>query len=648
GIPRLGIPAQWQADAGIGVATQGGAAEKRARTALPSGLAVASSWDPAIAFAGGAMIGSEARADGFNVLLGGSVNLMREPRNGRNFEYAGEDPLLAGTMAGAAIAGVQSNKIISTVKHFAVNDQETDRNNGNALIEEGALRASDLLAFQIAIEQGDPGSVMCAYNRVDGLYACENPFLLTQVLREEWGFPGYVMSDWGAAHSTAAAANAGLDQESGFGLQRADWFNADKLKAALAAGDITEERIDLMAARILRSIFAHGLVDHPVVEGQPIDFAANRAVSQRAAEAGMVLLKNEGGLLPLAATASRIAVIGGHADKGVLSGGGSSQVYPDGGNAVPGLEPTTWPGPVVYYPSSPLEELRKLLPDATIEFADGSDPAAAARLAAAADIALVFGTQWASESIDVELKLDGEQDALVNATTTANPNTVVVLQTGGPVLMPWADKVPAILAAWYPGRMGGAAIARVLTGAVNPSGHLPATFPRSLDQLPWPDDLRTGDLVYDEGALVGYKWFDAKGHDPLLPFGHGLSYTTFDYDHLVATRGGDGAVAMLEVTNTGEWAGADVVQLYVSGPGWPAPRRLGGFTRVELAAGERRRVEIHVDPRLLGDWYTNRAGWTHAAGAYTVSVGHSSRELTDSVAIELPPSYLPPEWEPED
>src|SRR5690606_10541736 len=410
----------------------------------------------------------------------------------------------------------------------------------------------------------------------------------------------------------------------------------------------TEERIDLMAARILRSIFAHGLVDHPVVEGQPIDFAANRAVSQRAAEAGMVLLKNEGGLLPLAATASRIAVIGGHADKGVLSGGGSSQVYPDGGNAVPGLEPTTWPGPVVYYPSSPVEELRKLLPQAIVEFADGSDPAAAARLAAASDIAIVFGTQWASESIDVEMKLDGEQDALIDAVAAANPDTVVVLQTGGPILMPWADNVPAIVEAWYPGRMGGAAIARVLTGAVNPGGHLPATFPQSLDQLPWPGKPRTGDLAYPERALVGYTWFDANGHGPLFPFGDGLSYCSFDYDHLVATREGDGRGAMVEVSNAGARAGADVVQVYVSGPGWSAPRRLGGFARVELAPGETRRLEVHVDPRLLGDWYVNRPGWTHAAGAYTVSVGHSSRELTDTVTIELPPSHLPPDWNPQD
>ena len=646
GIPRLGIPAQWQADAGIGVATQGGAAVKRARTALPSGLATAATWDPALAFAGGAMIGAEARADGFNVLLGGSVNLMREPRNGRNFEYAGEDPLLAGTMVGAQIAGVQSNGIISTAKHFAVNDQETGRNDGNAIIEQGALQTSDLLAFQIALERGDPGAVMCAYNRVGGIHACEHPFLLTQVLRGDWHFPGYVLSDWGAAHSTAAA-NAGLDQESGFGLQRADWFGAGKLEAALAAGEIDPARIDLMAGRVLRSLFAHGLVDRPVTPGQPIDFAAHQAVSRQDAEAGIVLLKNEGDLLPLLPGARRIAVIGGHADKGVLSGGGSSQVYPDGTNAVPGLAPTGWPGPVVYYPSSPLEALRKLLPEASFTFTDGADHEAAVRAAAAADLAIVFATQWASESIDVSLTLPDAQNELVESVALANRSTVVVLETGGPVLMPWANKVPAILEAWYPGRAGGEAIARVLAGKVNPSGHLPATFPVSLDQLPWPGEPRRGDLVYAEGAAVGYKWFDARGHEPLFPFGHGLAYTTFALGHLSVAREGDGLVAMLNVTNTGARAGADVVQIYVAGRGWEAPRRLGGFAKVFLRPGETKRVEIHVDPRLLGIWFEGRPGWTHAAGAYQVSVGHSSRDLAETVTIELPASFLPPDWRPE-
>jgi beta-glucosidase len=645
GIPRLGIPAQWEADAGLGVATQGGAAEKRARTALPSGLATAATFDLALAHAGGAMIGAEARADGFNVLLGGSVNLVREPRNGRNFEYAGEDPLLAGMIVGAQIAGVQSNAIVSTMKHYALNAQETARNTGNFVIEEGAFRMSDLLAFQIALESGRPGAVMCAYNLVGGLYACEHPWLLTQVLREEWNWPGYVMSDWGAVHSTAPSVLAGLDQESGFGLQQDDWFNAEKLKAALAAGEIDQRRIDTMAHRILRSLFASGAIDDPVSAGNPIPFDAHKAVSQAGAEGGIVLLKNEGGLLPLEGV-RRIAVIGGHADQGVLSGGGSSQVYPEGVNAVPGLEPTSWPGPVIYYPSAPLGELLALLPDAQIVFNSGDDPDAAAQLASEADVAIVFGTQWATESVDVPLKLDGEQDALLAAVAEANPKTVVVLETGGAVLMPWADDVPAIVQAWFPGRMGGAAIARALTGAVNPSGHLPVTFARSLDQLPHPEEPREGTTTYDEGVLTGYKWFDAKGHEPLFAFGHGLSYTSFAYDDLQVRPMGHGLVASVRISNTGKRAGADAVQLYVGGPDWPEIRRLAGFAKVSLEPGESKVVGIEVDPRLLSVWSTGNPGWTRRRGDYTLSVAHSSRELVDSVTVSLTEEHLPPEWRP--
>ncbi|MFC3096849.1 beta-glucosidase [Alteraurantiacibacter palmitatis] len=648
GIPRLGIPPQWQADAGIGVATQGGAANKRARTALPSGLATAASWDVDAAFAAGAMIGSEARADGFNVLLAGSVNLIREPRGGRNFEYAGEDPLLAGVMVGRQIAGIQSNNIISTSKHFAVNAQETDRGAGNSVVDEAALRMADLLAFQIAHEVGQPGSVMCAYNRVNGPYSCEHPFLLTQVLRNEWGWPGYVLSDWGAVHSTAPSILAGLDQESGFGLQTDAWLRADRVQAALEAGEIRQAHIDTAVRRILRTMFAHGLVDHPVAEGQAIDFAANRAVSQAAAEGGIVLLKNERGLLPLAATARRIVVIGGHADRGVLSGGGSSQVYPgdgpDGGNAVPGLEPRTWPGPVVYYPSSPLEELRALLPQADITFHDGRDHEGAAAAANAADLAIVFATQWASESIDVPLHV--EDDTLVESVAMNQRNTVVVLQTGGPVLMPWEARVPAIVQTWYPGRNGGAAIARVLTGAVNPSGHLPVTFPRSLAQLPQPGEPQPGDVVYAEGAAVGYKWFDAQGHDPLFPFGHGLSYTSFAMRDLAVEPRGEGLVARFTLTNTGPRAGADVAQIYVSGPNWEAPQRLGGFAKATLEPGETRALEVAVDPRLLAVWDAANPGWSRAAGRYTVSLGENARVMADSVEITLPASHLPPHWKP--
>ncbi|MXO58467.1 glycosyl hydrolase [Altererythrobacter salegens] len=650
GIPRLGIPPQWETDAGIGVASQQEAVDKKARTALPSGLATAATWDPALAYAGGAMIGSEARATGFNVMLAGSVNLMREPRNGRNFEYAGEDPLLAGSMVGPFIAGVQSNEIISTIKHYALNDQETARNTGNFELEESAFRMSDLLAFQIAIEQGHPGSVMCAYNLVGGIHACENPWLLTKVLRTDWNWPGYVMTDWGAAHSTAPSVRAGLDQESGYGLQRDDWFGAEKLQAALDSGEIDNGMIDTMAGRILRSMFAHGLIDNPVEAASPIPFEANRAVSQADAQAAIVLLKNEDNLLPLTG-AKRIAVIGGHADKGVISGGGSSQVYPDGVNAVPGIAPTTWPGPVVFNPSAPLQGLQDQLPGATFAYSSGDDPDEAAQLAAEADIAIVFGTQWASESIDVPLTLGEGQDALVATVAKANPNTVVVLETAGPVMMPWADKVKGIVEAWFPGRMGGAAIASVLTGTVNPSGHLPATFPRSLDQLPHPEEPHPGTTTYDEGVLVGYKWYDAKGFEPLFPFGYGLSYTSFAYSDLTVRPMGDGIVATVRITNTGDRAGADVAQLYLSGPEWPELRRLGGFAKVTLEPGQSTVVGIKVDPRLLSVWDTGAEssegpGWLRRDGDYTVSVGYSSRDMADTAYISLPARHLPPEWKP--
>src|SRR3954465_220683 len=278
GITRLEIPPQWQTDAGIGVATQGGAAHKRERTALPSGMAITASWDPQIAYEGGAMIGSEARSSGFNVMLAGGIDLVREPRNGRNFEYGGEDPLLAGTMIGHAIAGIQSNHVISTIKHYALNDQETGRDWLSVTIDRDAARMSDLLAFQIGIENGDPGSVMCAYNQVGGQHACENPFLLTQVLRRDWNWPGYVMSDWGATHSSVAAANAGLDQDSGYPFDDAPYFR-EPLREAVANGQVPEARLNEMARRILRSMFAHGLVDHPVVPG-PIDMAAHAAVTR--------------------------------------------------------------------------------------------------------------------------------------------------------------------------------------------------------------------------------------------------------------------------------------------------------------------------------------------------------------------------------
>ena len=650
GIARLGIPAQFQTDAGVGVATQGGEPVKRERTALPSGMATTATWNPALAQTGGAMIGAEARSSGFNVMLAGGVNLVREPRNGRNFEYGGEDPWLAGQMVGAQIKGIQSNAIVSTIKHYAVNGQENGRFVLNAKIGEAEARTSDLLAFQFAIEDSDPHSVMCSYNRLNGDYACENDFLLNKVLKQDWAYKGYVMSDWGATHSGAKAANAGLDQESGADAFDKQPFFKGPLKDALAKGEVSQARLDDMARRILRSLFASGVVEKPV-KIETIDYAAHAKVTQADAEEGIVLLKNDKGLLPLVSTAKKIVVIGGHADVGVLSGGGSSQVYPIGGRAVQGEGPATWPGPKIYFPSSPLKALKARLPGADIQYADGKDKAAAAKLAAGADVVLVFATQWNGESFDSPLTLEDDQDALIDVVAAANAKTVVVLETGGPVLMPWLGKVGAVVEAWYPGSEGGAAIARVLIGEVDASGRLPVTFPADLAQLPRPvldGDPKKPDESFPvdytiEGAAVGYKWFDKRGHAPLFAFGHGLSYTSFAYENLKTESKGGALTVSFDVRNTGKRAGKAVPQVYVSpkAGGWEAPQRLAGFSKVELAPGATTKVTLVVDPRLLAVWDEKTHGWSVAAGDYTVTLGASSRDTAAKADVAVAARSLP-------
>jgi len=653
GIPRLGLPSQWQSDAGVGVATQAVSKKPYERTSLPSGIATAATWNPKVAFAGGAMIGSEARSTGFNVQLAGGVNLLREPRNGRNFEYGGEDPLLAGIMVGEQIRGIQSNHMISTVKHYAFNDQETNRNHVNVKIDDKAGRMSDLLAMQFAIERGQPGSVMCAYNRVNGDYACENDYLLNQVLKQDWKYPGYVMSDWGATHSTIPAALRGLDQQSGWPFDKSDYFNG-ALKEAVVNRHVPEARLDDMVKRITRAMFANGLVEHPVTAPTSadagIDFVAHGKITQADAEEAIVLLKNHNDLLPLAANVRSIAIIGGHANVGVLSGGGSAQVYPIGGSAVPNEGPAFFPGPIVYHRSSPMGELAKLS-KAKLSYNDGKDLAAAVKLAANSDVVIVFANQWLAESFDAEdLNLPNKQDALIDAVAKANAKTVVVLQTGGPVVMPWLNKVGAVLEAWYPGTSGGAAIARVLSGDVNPSGRLPATFPASLAQLPRPvldGDAKTKDeniiekVATDyniEGAAVGYKWFDLKGHKPLFPFGYGLSYTSFAYEGLDAKPAGTGIEVSFSIKNTGKRDGKAVGQVYVSplAGGWEAPKRLGGWDKLDLKAGASGKATVKIDPRLLGVYDSASKTWKIAAGEYLVTLADSAgAKPAASVKVKL-------------
>lgn len=648
GVARLGIPSQQSADAGVGVTNPGGIRKGDHATAMPSGPSTASSWNPEVAFAGGATMGREAWQQRFNILLAGSVNLQRDPRNGRNFEYAGEDPLLAGRLVGESIRGVQSQHVVSTMKHFALNDMETSRNFHSAEIGEQAMRESDLLAFEIALDIGKPGSVMCSYNRINGIYGCEHDYLMNQVLKQEWKFPGFVMSDWGGVHSGSKAALAGLDQQSaGEVFDKAVYFDAP-LRLAVNGGVVPRARLDDMVSRILRAMFANGNFDLPP-QHQPIDDAAGFAAAQRTVEEGSVLLRNANNVLPLGPEVKRIVIIGGHADKGVIGGGGSSMVgwTAKGTNAVPGVLPTTWPGPVIFHPSSPLEALRAERPDATIEYVDGRNVAAAARAAAAADVAIVFATQWSAESVDLpHMKLPDNQDALIAGVAKANPKTVVVLETNGPVELPWLQQVPAVLQAWYPGIRGGEGIAALLTGKVNPSGRLPVTWPVDASQLPRPEVNGLGfnpkhkpddTIDYDiEGANVGYKWFAAKGLTPQFAFGHGLSYTSFTYENLSATAMGQRLVATVDIRNTGKVAGADVAQLYLKMPeGSATPIRLIGFQKVTLQPGESRRIRIEAEPKTLASFDTADKQWKIAEGRYELQLSRSANEPVETIAFVL-------------
>ena len=647
-ISRLGLPALQESDAGLGIARPD--LNGKGATSLPSGLATAASFDPQLAYAGGAMIGGEARRRGFNVLLAGGLDLERDPRNGRNFEYAGEDPMLAGTIVGHAVQGVQSQQVIATVKHFALNALETGRHTLSAQIDPKAAHESDLLAFEIAIGIGHPGAVMCAYNRVNAVYACENDWLLNQVLKHDWAYPGFVMSDWGAVYSAGKAVLAGLDQESaGESFDQTVYFDKP-LRAAVASGEVPQARIDDMVRRILRSMFAVGVIDHPSKQGS-LDYAADGSVAQRAEEAGAVLLRNEDDLLPLSPRLASIAVIGGHADLGVLSGGGSSAVTPPDGNATNELPPPqAWPGPRFYQPSPPLAAISRRV-HGKVQYNDGRDIAAAAQLAAHSDVAVVFVEQWSAESFDwPHMTVPDNQDALVAAVAKANPHTIVVLENNGPLSMPWLGQVGAVLEAWYPGARGGEAITRLLFGEMAPSGRLPMSWPRDESQLPRPQIPDAGftpiglmpqgqpadSVDYNiEGADVGYRWFQRRGIEPLFAFGYGLSYTHFGYDKLQVQWKSGRLVASFDVSNQGKRDGVDVPQLYVTLPGTGQTRRLVGWSRVSLKAGETRHVEIAADPHILANYDSATHAWLRPAGHYQLQLGHSSSSFEGNSSIEL-------------
>ena len=649
GVLRLGVPAQIASDAGLGVTNPNLKRVGDGATAMPSGLALASSFDPALAQKMGSTIGQEARAKGFNVLLAGGTNLTLDPRNGRNFEYLGEDPLLSGTLAGNTILGIQRQGVASTIKHFALNAQETQRMTADVVIEEAALREGELLAFQIGIETGKPASVMCAYNLVNGHKACGNDHLLNTVLKRDWGFQGWVMSDWGAV-GDAGYFNAGLDQQAGSQFDRQPWFG-QPLQQLIDDGKVSPTRVSDAVRRMLRSLYAVGI--DQAYQPQPIDFAANAKVALEAARAGIVLLKNDG-LLPLdpgAYVGKNILVVGGSADFGVLSGGGSSQVRPSNGEprfiGGQGDDALAMFSRQAYLPGAPLAALKAAYPQARFTFNSGYSAEAAAAFAAQADLVLVFATKWEGEAFDSpSLALPQGQDTLISQLAKANRKTVVVLETGNPVTMPWLAEVAAVVQAWYPGQEGATAVADVLAGVVNPSGRLPMTYPAALSQtahgplagLGFPS--RTPVKVsYPEGSDGGYRWFARTGQVPLFAFGHGLSYTSFSHGK-PWVRGGEFVELGLGVKNDGHVAGADVPQAYLVARNGRKLQRLVGFQKVVLAAGAGQAVSVRVDPRLLADFVDG--GWTVPAGRYSFAFGRSAVALGPVVEIDLPAARLLP------
>lgn len=653
GVPRLGIPALHETDAGLGVTWIDGGRGNGA-TQLPSGMAQGATWNADLIERGGRMIGAEARAKGYNLLLAGGINLIREPRSGRTFEYLSEDPLLTGLLGGAAVRGVQANHLISTLKHFAINPQETGRAFMNTAIAEDALRESDLLAFEIALEEGDPGAIMCAFNATNGRPSCGDGFLLTRVLREDWGFRGFVMSDWGAVDALDYAL-AGLDQQSGSAIDPQPFFG-EPLKQAAGRDPAYRTRLGEMVRGVLHAIYDNGLDAHPAALGT-VDAAANAAVALEVAHQGIVLLTNRDGILPLGDGLKRIAVIGGHADAGTLVGGGSSKVLGDEGPSI--RIPVQRDGAAAFAfmldqdfnGSPPLAAIRAAAPETEVRFRTGRYASEAAQAAAQADVAIVFATQYQTEGFDLpDLTLPHFQDQLIAAVAAANPNTIVVLQTGGPVLMPWKDQVAAVVEAWYPGARGGEAIADVLFGKVNPSGRLPVTFPRSESQLPRPrlDGLnqvepnfvgvgtpgQTLDVDYDvEGSDIGYRWFARQGFEPLFPLGHGLSYTTFAHDGFEVAAG-EQLIARFTVRNTGARAGADVAQVYLADAAGRPLRRLAGFARIELAPGETRQVEVPLEWRVIAEWEDD--GWRVAPGTYRFVLAKDALAEGLSATVDLP------------
>ncbi len=621
-IPSLCVPALGLHDGPAGPGDGMGGV-----TQLPAPVAGAATFDAALEQQYGVVAGNEFAGKGVDVALGPTLNIDRDPRWGRGFESFSEDPYLTAQMAVAQIKGVQSQGVMSQAKHVAVYNQETYRNgmSDNAIVDDRTMQEIYLPGFQASVTQGAAASVMCAYSVINGKFACENPYVLNTALYQQSGFGGFVTSDWGALHSAAPAANAGMTME-----MPGSAFFGDQLKQAVASGQVSQATLDTMVSRVLTQMFAFGLFDKTKTgsPGAVVTTDAHKATARQIAEESTVLLKNTG-VLPLStSTTKKIAVIGYDGGAGVATVGGGSGTVTSSGTVSPldGITNRAGSGATVQY-----------------EAADGSggiDRAVA--LAKTVDVPIVFATYPQNEGTDnATIDLPGQQNQLISSVAAANPKTIVVLHTGSAVTMPWLNQVAGVMEGWYSGQEVGNALAAVLFGDVSPSGKLPVTFPASLNDVPahttaqWPGN--GSQVQYSEGVDVGYRWYDAKNIAPLFPFGYGLSYTTFSFSDLqVGALGSGGAPVTATVTNTGGRAGAEVAQLYVGDPastGEPA-HQLRGFQRVDLQPGQSQTVHFTVSAHDLAHW-VDPSGWTTTPGTYQVLVGDSSRNLPLSGSINV-------------
>jgi len=639
GLPRLDLPPLYLTDGPVGV-------RQGQSTALPSSLALAASFNRRLARRDGALVGEEAKLKGNDVVYAPTINLLRTPLWGRAFESLGEDPYLTARLGVEWIRGAQARGVIANVKHFAVNNQEgVERADGtlagsrykvDARVDERTLAELYLSQFEAAVKEGRAGSVMCSYNRLNGPHTCESRWLLDQVLRKRWGFHGFVLADYGASKHVGSGLRAGLDFEPFpfVDFDGGEVYTPAAVQAALAAGRTTQAAVDRAVARLLRTLFAYRFFDRAayVDDESRIDRAAHAQEARRLAEAGTVLLSNDGALPLDSKGLNSLAVIGADGDA-YKNGGGSSNVQP-------------------YSVVTPREGIAtRAGAGVDVRYDPGDDPARAAALARTADAAVVVVADTAGEgadkpclALDCGAGLGPKRDELIERVAAANDRTVVVLETAGPVLTSWRNEVEAVVEAWYPGSGGGAAIARVLFGDVDPGGRLPATFPRRAADLPTAGNRRrypgVGDTVrYSEGMLVGYRWYDQRGVEPAFPFGHGLSYTRFDFRDLHVRRHGRGATVSITVRNVGRRAGVAVPQLYLGLPDARGrvqpPRQLKGFESVSLRRGRRARVRFALDARAFSYWNARRDRWQIAPGCYQVEVGRSSTDIVARATLAM-------------